>query len=305
MEYLQSNWLIDVAMPKLKPNTFKLVSVIARHTWGWHKDCADFSLSKLMELTGIKNKNTMLGAINEAIDFGYIGRKKWANTHRYCMTVDPKKGQEKQASGTEIVPHYDNQNGTETVPSGTEIVPPARKAVQKSYQNGTETVPPSLYIKKERNIYTPAQDKIQEIITAISDVVKTRCGVGVNEFEFEDAAYAMIGWDATIQDIKDFGEWWKRNGYYPGLPALKSLLEEFRNFKAGSSAKNGASQNAHVDFWQQVADAAATGRFANVPEPLKPLLKGNQIWNLAKGDSFSQNQGKKIFLAKLEASNVV
>jgi len=32
------NWLFDEVMPNTKGNAYKVVSVVARKTWGWKKD---------------------------------------------------------------------------------------------------------------------------------------------------------------------------------------------------------------------------------------------------------------------------
>lgn len=89
----------------------------------------------------------------------------------------------------------------------------------------------------------PLPDEIQELITAIAQTVKTGYGPKTEE-DFEATAYALFGWDVQPTAVSGFGEWWKRNGYYSGKPALKSLADEFRNYLDGVTiSANGHSEN--------------------------------------------------------------
>lgn len=140
MHYSQVNYLMDVVMPASKPNTFKVISTVARQTWGFNKDCCEISFSEFMTFTGIKNKTTLSNAIQNAIDEGYISRSESSNTFNYCMMP--------MGNGTETVPNELAENGTETVPDGTEIVP-------ERYRNrtdiGTEIVPNQSSLKEKEN----------------------------------------------------------------------------------------------------------------------------------------------------------
>ena len=72
-------------------------------------------------------------------------------------------------------------------------------------------------------------EPVANLITAIASVVKTPYGPGVNEDAFQQAAYALVGWDVSPDEVARFGPWWSEHGHYEGMPALKSLLTEIRN----------------------------------------------------------------------------
>lgn len=93
---------------------------------------------------------------------------------------------------------------------------------------------------KEENIYIhPLPDEIQNLVTAISQTVKTAYGPKTED-DFESAAYTLFGWDVEPGKVCDFGAWWEANGYYKGKPALKSMTDEFRNYLDGvTMSRNG------------------------------------------------------------------
>jgi hypothetical protein len=91
----------------------------------------------------------------------------------------------------------------------------------------------------KKHIYAhPREEPIEEMMSVIAGVVKTPLGPGINEDEFESAAYTLIGWEVDPVDVFGFLEWWDAYGYYQGKPALKSFLSEYQNFKAGVRPEN-------------------------------------------------------------------
>lgn len=81
----------------------------------------------------------------------------------------------------------------------------------------------------ENGIYKhPLPQPIADLITAMAKACKTPYGIGINEEEYEKAAYYLEGKGITPERVADVGQWWIRpgNGYYAGKPALKSLLQE-------------------------------------------------------------------------------
>lgn len=205
MHYLQVNYLMDKIMPNVQNgSTFKVISAVARQTWGYRRDCHDVSFSEFMDMTGIRNKTTLSNAIQDAIDLGHIAREEWSNSFSYRMVHNPLA----ITNGTETVP-VDEENGTETVPlDGTETVPIRE-------QNGTETVPPSYKVKKESkekgkednpfpfrpNPVTPAvvpevERRIDEILAACD----FRRGTPAHLNRAENAAAQLQ--DVTPEEIK-------------------------------------------------------------------------------------------------------
>jgi hypothetical protein len=92
------------------------------------------------------------------------------------------------------------------------------------------TIPETTTETTQRNIYiAPDPDEIAEIKTAVSLVVKTPLWDETKE-QYDSAAWALYGWEANPEQISGFSEWWSKNGNYEGLPALKSLVNEWRNY---------------------------------------------------------------------------
>ena len=77
------NAVIDHVMPKCKPNTWKVVCATIRKTIGWNKESDSISLTQYMKLTGIKNRTTLLEALNDALELGFITRVPYRNTFAY------------------------------------------------------------------------------------------------------------------------------------------------------------------------------------------------------------------------------
>ncbi len=132
---------------------------------------------------------------------------------------------------------------------------PATPQVTTNERNSYDTVTKrntdiDIDIDKEY-IYTPAHDKVAELITDLIQVVKNRYSIKDNQ-EWEDAAFELIGRGATPEQLTAFGEWWSRNGYYTGKPAIKSLLQEWPNFTAGVETKHVDKQQLANDAWDVV-----------------------------------------------------
>lgn len=87
-------------------------------------------------------------------------------------------------------------------------------------------------IKNHNNhqIYiAPDPEPIAAIKTALTTITKTPLWAKTEE-DYDQAAYLILGYEASPDDIKAFGKWWITNGHYKGKPALASLLQEFPNY---------------------------------------------------------------------------
>lgn len=73
------NAVLDYVMPECRPNTWKVVCATIRNTIGWYKDEDVISLSQYQRITGIKSRGTLVAAINDALDMGYITRVRRAS----------------------------------------------------------------------------------------------------------------------------------------------------------------------------------------------------------------------------------
>lgn len=65
------NALLDVVMPELKANTWKLLCVLIRQTAGWERDEQAASYKTLMEGTGISSKATIAASLKELLEYRY------------------------------------------------------------------------------------------------------------------------------------------------------------------------------------------------------------------------------------------
>lgn len=196
---------------------------------GWTCEAA---IETIAEMVGVSDRQIKknLKALEDAGELNVSRNIGRGNTNIYSL-LPLVKGEPQDIKGEP----QDTLNEQEKVNSSTEKV---NSRVVKGEPQDTQT-----NITKKQYIYAhPQPEKISELITAISQTVKTAYGPGINEDEFESAAYAVLGWDATPDRVTGFGDWWKANGYYKGKPALKSFLDEFCNYLDG--IKNGTPQNA-------------------------------------------------------------
>lgn len=147
MNYQQINWLTDEVMPKTDGSVYKVVSAVARKTWGWNKATDTISISQFMELTGIANRTNMIRAIQKAIDDGYITREENGQQYDYRMTAQlvpnqyqasaesvPVIGAASTESAPELVlnqyPQIERKNKEEEAPSAIKTM--AARFVEKT-----------------------------------------------------------------------------------------------------------------------------------------------------------------------------
>jgi len=92
------NEIIDVHMKNLSHISFKVVVVICRKTFGWHKETDSISLSQIQELTGL-SRNSVLKSINELETLGIIIVDRVTDkktTNKYTINYE---------AGTGEIPH--------------------------------------------------------------------------------------------------------------------------------------------------------------------------------------------------------
>lgn len=82
------NSLIDELIAEISPNALKCYLVIVRKTIGWNKEWDLISTTQLMEITGIKKKQTVYAAISELEDLGLIeSLKETGKITKYRLKV--------------------------------------------------------------------------------------------------------------------------------------------------------------------------------------------------------------------------
>lgn len=72
-------------------------------------------------------------------------------------------------------------------------------------------------------------DAIQPLITALAKHSKETYWTKT-EATFEDAALTLFGWDATPEKLSELVELWEKHGFYPGKPALKTIVNVYRQW---------------------------------------------------------------------------
>jgi phage replication O-like protein O len=82
------NVLLDEHLPLMGDAELRVVLVIARKTFGWHKDSDRISLSQLQELTGLSRQGVING-IDAAVNRGIVAKVEYAGkTSEYCLVVN-------------------------------------------------------------------------------------------------------------------------------------------------------------------------------------------------------------------------
>ena len=221
------NWLWDYVMPKARPNTFKVVASVVRLTLGWHTDTAVIKFDDFQHMTGIANRGTLNNAIEDAMTSGFIERTASGRSFSYSLKIVP-------CGGTKIVPVKQLQSKNRT----------SRKSPQSKNRTSTspKIVPPHTSIKERKeNIYIPSDNVATDaVIMPLIDALKPVSKEVYTESRhnrFDEAALTLFGWDATIEQISGFGQWWKVNGWHDDKPALKNILDSWLDYKNGSKTE--------------------------------------------------------------------
>jgi phage replication O-like protein O len=108
-----SNDFIDNHMKNLSGNASKIFIAISRKTIGWHKDTDKISFSQLLDITGIKSRDTLNKAIKELEIYNIIKVSRVQKTNQYEINYFDESVQKLYQDSTETVPKIANI-GTET-----------------------------------------------------------------------------------------------------------------------------------------------------------------------------------------------
>lgn len=163
------NALIDDLIADISPNALKCYLVIVRKTVGWNKEWDLISTTQLMEITGIKKKQTVYAAISELEDLGLIeSLKETGKITKYRLKVVPEKVVTKNGTSTEnsneVVPKIDTGTSTENGYSTKDNIKTnitKEKYIQKENEI-SEIKAKDLITFYKQNI-SPLQSKIKEM----------------------------------------------------------------------------------------------------------------------------------------------
>ena len=81
------NVLFDDHLAEMGDAELKVVLVVCRQTFGWHKESDRLSISQFEKKTGMSRQGVLNG-IGSAIDRGIIGREKEGQSFRYFLLVN-------------------------------------------------------------------------------------------------------------------------------------------------------------------------------------------------------------------------
>lgn len=208
------------AMPDMTKAELKLTAVLIRATYGYHKDNVRMTYDEMVTATDL-SRGGLSNAIDAVVSRGFFKRGNKSMWYTNSLTSELKSIDESLTS------RLKSTEQTEEI-------------VQSIDQNSLSSRPNYTGLKeKENNIYIPPDPpQVVQLKTAISQTVKTPMWEKT-EKEYDDAAIILMGWDATPESMCKFSDWWKINGWHQGLPELKTLLREYRNYLDGVVNKNG------------------------------------------------------------------
>lgn len=134
--------------------------------------------------------------------------------------------------------------------------------------------------KDQEHICARAREGVPEpvwaVITELSKVTKTTYWE-ITADDFENAAYALIGLDATLEQIRGFPAWWRDNSWYDddSLPQLKHVVDSWKSYTSGVTKRpspagtNGRAANPQASSaWAEVRREVARPGKPQFDDPL-------------------------------------
>jgi len=230
------NSILDLIMPICKPNTWKVVCATLRKTTGWRKESDRISISQYHELTGISGRDTLIRAIQDALDNNFIVREPAGNSFYYSLNRD-----------------YEMDVNDEMVLEPDQSEDDNKKTVLKSYRNRYENhteIGMKIIHTKQRNKETkvsPVYEDIEPakrsktgfyaIAEALAEV--TGMSMAINEKALLKEARALQRDERVTPELIRIkygpgGPWysqdWRgRKGQRPGLYEIRSTLFSFEH----------------------------------------------------------------------------
>lgn len=97
--------------PEMKEGELRVILVVCRETFGWHRSTKEFSISELMTATGMKRQGTCNG-ISDALKHGLLERKPTGQSYTYSLNIEEP----------ELVHQVDQSTKQTSPPSRPELV---------------------------------------------------------------------------------------------------------------------------------------------------------------------------------------
>lgn len=216
------NPILDV-MGEMSESELKLTMCLVRYTFGYHTDRAQMTYELMQERTGM-SRGGVYRAIELVEERGFFrrGRKSFwfinSSLFELCYVNNTGK-----SSDTEL------QKSTNSSESERKYAGKSSKSEPNKRKEIKE---------KEINTYMPAFDLNEQFKTALAQVAKETLTPGFNEKKYEDAAFALIGWDADLSQVAGFTDYWKQNGWHNGKPALTNIVNHWQDYLQGRDLKS-------------------------------------------------------------------
>ena len=235
-----SNDALDYVMRAVPANTWKIICVAIRKTYGWHKQSDIISLSQFMEYSGIKSRSTLVSAINDALERGILLREQRGNSYEYQLNRNYT-----------VQKLYWSKNCTDASLKTVPILPP----------NGTETVHTKESIKeKEINgDYDFFANLAEEEIIEPTDAKKRR--------QLSDAFYTLSKIPQPNPGSRGYTDWMdgidrliKIESTVDEMMAAKIILDEA-----------GYTYNSPGSFVRTIVNMRKTNKGKNEPGHLRML----------------------------------
>ena len=109
-------------------------------------------------------------------------------------------------------------------------------------QGFTHNAPFNAPFNDKSYISPPAYDLNADFMTALATIAKETLAPGFNEKKFENAAFALIGWDAELSDVAGFAEYWRKFGWHNQKPALTNIVNHWNDYKDGRDLRSKEQQ---------------------------------------------------------------
>ncbi len=162
------NYALDVIMPSLSANGWKILCVALRQTQGWvdensptgRKEEDQISYSQFQEKTGIRSRTTVSRAVHECLEAGYLLRREIGKDPRsglplyaYSLNTEYEVGEEQPFSSPENEPPSSPENGLLNGPENEPLASSPENGLHSSPKNEPLSSPENGHTKekKERN----------------------------------------------------------------------------------------------------------------------------------------------------------
>lgn len=202
------NLLLDELVPEISTLAeLKIVLVIARQTFGYHKRYDQLSISQLMAKTGLHRASVVEG-VKAAVERGLLKRKASGQSYLYALNVRAEVVQNlnrftnQTSSKSEPVP-VQNLNHLD-VESSTEFEPTKESTLKENIKESTPTATAADFIHGE-------------IVTASTSMEKAKRSEASNAVQYS----------AAVPDVElIYANYPRHIARKPALAAIKKALKE-------------------------------------------------------------------------------